>query len=184
MFRRSLGLLLLGVVVLYADPLAGKSDLGKQLKRVERSIDGRFERFIDPSPMVLVGVTRGFHLERFGVVFSLEVNVFPTPNLSPFFKGYDEEQKRNLNRRKKERLKSLESLARKILTEEAAKIEALPTDETVALAISMFYYNWEHIAGLPLHVVVQAPKSALLDYENGRLTDSEFNRQVEVTSLF
>ena len=185
MLRPSLGLLLLGAAMLSAGPPANEHDLGKQLKRVERSIDSRFERAIDEvSPMALAGVTRGFYLEGFGVVFSLEVNVVPTPNISPFFRGYNEEQKRALNRRKQERLKLLAARARKILTEEAAKVESLPADETLALAISLFYYNWEDIGGLPFQLVVQAPKRVFLDHGAGRLTDSEFNRQVEVTSLF
>ena len=184
MLARSLGLLLLGAAMLSAGPPANEHDLGKQLKRVERSIDGRFEQTIHPSPMALVGVTRGFYLQGFGAVFSLEVNVVPTPNISPFFRGYDAEQKRNLNRRKKEQLKPLEARAREILTEEVAKVEALPADEAVALAISLFYYNWEDIGGLPFQLVVQAPKQVLLDRGAGRLTDSEFNRQVEVTSRF
>ena len=171
--------------MLSAGPPANEHDLGKQLKRVERSIDSRFKQAIDEAlPMALAGVTRGFYLEGFGVVFSLEVNVVPTPNISPFFRGYDEQQKRNLNRRKKQRLKSLEARARKVLTEEAAKVEALPADETLALAISLFYYNWEDISGLPFQLVVQAPKRVLLDHGAGRLTDSEFNRQIEVSFVF
>ncbi len=171
--------------MLSAGPPATESDLGKQLKRVERSIDGRFEQTIDEgSPMALAGVTRGFYLEGFGVVFSLEVNVVPTPNISPFFRGYDAEQKRKLNRRKKKQLESLAARARKILTQEAPKIEALPGDETLALAISLFYYNWEDISGLPFQLVVQAPRSVLLDHGAGRLTDAELDRQIEVTSLF
>ena len=171
--------------MLFAGPPANEHDLGKQLKRVERSIDGRFERAIDEAlPMALAGVTRGLYLEGFGVVFSLEVNVVPTPNISPFFRGYNEEQKRALNRRKQERLKLLEARAREILVHEAAKVEALPADETLALAISLFYYNWEYITGLPFQMVVQAPKRVLLDHEAGRLTDSEFNRQIEVRFIF
>ena len=185
MLRPSLALLLVGALMLSAGPPAAESDLGKQLKRVERSIDDRFEQAIDEAlPMALAGVTRGFYLEGFGVVFSLEVNVVPTPSISPFFRGYNEEQKRALNRRKKERLKLLEARAREILVREAAKVESLPADERLALAISLFYYNWEYISGLPFQLVVQAPKSVLLDHGAGRLTDAELDRQVEVTSLF
>ena len=185
MLRPSLGLLLLGAAILSAGPPAADRELGKQLKRVERSIDSRFERAIDEaSPMALAGVTRGLYLDGFGVVFSLEVNVVPTPNISPFFRGYSEEQKRALNRRKQERLQLLAARAREILVHEAAKVESLPADETLALAISLFYYNWEYITGLPFQIVVQAPKRVLLDHGAGRLTDSEFDRQIEVRFIF
>ena len=179
------GLLLAGAVMLSAGPPPTDPDLAKQLQTVERSIDGRFGQAIDEeSPMSLTGVTRGLYLEGFGVVFSLEVNAVPTPGISPFFRGYDEEQKRALNRRKQERLKLLEARAREILVREAAKVASLPADQTLALAISLFYYNWEYVTGLPFQVVVQAPKRALLDHGAGRLTDAELDRQVEVTSLF
>ena len=151
-------------VLLAAEPPAVKPDpIRGEMVTVERSINARFQRIDEPSPIMLLTPARGAYLDGFGTVFTLEVNLAPIANVSPFQRSYSEEQKQQLNIRKRSRLETLESDARVMLIAEAGKLSSLPPRQSVALVISLFHFGWEDLTNLPGQFVMQAEKQTLLD---------------------
>lgn len=150
--------------LLAAEPPAARPDAVRdEMTTVERSINARFQRIDEPSPIMLLTAARGAYLEGFGAVFTLEVNLAPIANVSPFQRSYSEEQKQQLNIRKRARLENLESDARVILIAEAGKLSSLSPKQNVALVISLFHFGWEDLTNLPGQFVMQAEKQTLLD---------------------
>lgn len=158
-----------------AELVPAARELREALHATERSMERRFAE----TSMKLIGRPQGGYLEDFGVVFTLEVNVVPMANVSPFNPGYTEEQLLRLNQRKRERLDDLKTLATDILVNEAVRLEAVPRDGQIALVISLFHFTWEKTTGLPSQVVFQAKRDDLLNREAGRLSESALSKKVE-----
>lgn len=132
-----------------------------EVASVERAIDTRFRDLSSEQPMALLGSARGVYLKGYGAVFTVEVNLAAAANLSPFRQSYSEEEKRQLNIRKRQRLETLETRALEILVEESKKLTRIPAEEVVALAVSLFHFPWEDLTGLPRQMVASAAKSVL-----------------------
>ena len=150
----------------------------KQVVEVERSIDRRFRDLRDAQPMALLGAARGVYLDGYGAVFTIEVNLYPSAALSPFRQSYSEEEKRQLNVRKRQRLESLEQKAREILIEEAGKLVGLPQGEKVALAVSLFHFAWEDLTGLPRQLVMAAARNVLAEAQSGALDAADLRKRL------
>jgi hypothetical protein len=112
-------------------------------------------------------------------VFTVELNLVPMGDISPFQKAYSAEQKRQLNVRKRQRLEDLTEQTRELLVEAAKQLNVVPEGEKVALAVTLFHYNWEDVTGLPSQLVVQAPRSALLAGAAGNLSKAELKARVQ-----
>jgi hypothetical protein len=158
-----LTMLFLPALLAAEPPAVGTDEIRDEMTTVERSINARFQRIDEPVSIVLLTAARGAYLEGFGAVFTLEVNLAPIANVSPFQRSYSEEQKRQLNIRKRARLENLESDARVMLIEEAGKLSSLPPQQNIALVISLFHFGWEDLTKLPGQFVMQAQKRTLLD---------------------
>lgn len=167
--------ILLVAALLAAQAAAGAAveprdrQLRVELQEVEKAIDRRFQDLRDEAPMALLGATRGAYLEGYGAIFTLQINLVPVAGLSPFRQSYGDEERRQLNVRKRQRLETLELKAREILVEESGRLESLPAGETVALAVSLFHFNWEDLTLLPSQMVMAAAKDLLDRARSGAL---------------
>ena len=151
-----------------------------EILEVERAIDRRFRSVGDEAPMMMLGNARGVYLSGYGAVFTVQLNLVPTANVSPFRGSYSDEEKRQLNIRKRQRLETLEQKAREILLEESAKLRSLPEEEKVALAVSLFHFAWEDRTQLPGQVVASSTKTALAELRSGSLQVAEARRRVKI----
>ena len=85
------GVLALAAIVLFAGLLAAETPAESPrldfsaVRRSERTIDGRIERYNTESPMEVIGATRGVYLAGTGLLFSIEVSLSPAVGISPFF---------------------------------------------------------------------------------------------------
>jgi hypothetical protein len=131
------------------------------LASVERSFDGRLERPTTDS-FYLLGTTRGVYLEGYGVVFSTELNLILSPNVSPFHQSFTAIEKARIHGQKVQRLPLLRQQMREMLVASAASLENLPPSEQVVFAVSLFHYSWEDYSGLPSQIVMQAERQKLL----------------------
>jgi hypothetical protein len=131
------------------------------LASVEKSFDGRLE---GPAPdsFYLLGTTRGVYLEGYGAVFSTELNLIVSPNISPFHQSFTKIEKARIHDRKLQRLPVLKQQMRQMLIASAAALENLPPSEQVVLAVTLFHYSWEDYSGLPSQIVMQAERQKLL----------------------
>jgi hypothetical protein len=176
------GMLLLWIVaasILAAEPAVTKPDVRDSLETVERTLSDRMRSDEVLSTMYVLWRPRGAYLEGYGAVFTIELNLAPIGDVSPFQKSYSAEQKRQLNVRKRQRLEDLTEQARQMLVEAASQLKVVPESENVALAVTLFHYNWEDVTNLPSQLVVQAPRSTLLAGAAGKLSKAELKAQVQ-----
>ena len=145
------------------------------LAGIEKTFDGRFLRANAPDSFDLLGATRGVYLEGYGAVFSAELNLIVTPNLSPFHPAFTAQEKSRIHARKVERLPLLKRNMRDMLLASAASLENLPPNEQIVLAVSLFHYSWEDSSGIPSQIVMQAERQKLL----GNATRENAIREVE-----
>ncbi|MCS7316017.1 MAG: hypothetical protein RMI94_11650 [Bryobacterales bacterium] len=132
------------------------------LAALERLFDARIERQAIEDPLLLLGTTRGVYLEGYGAVLTAEVNLVAAPGLSPFRPALTKEEIARLNARKQQRLPQLKQIMREMLQDAAAALEALPPNEQIVLAITLFHYSWEDRTGLPGQILMQAQRQQLL----------------------
>jgi hypothetical protein len=172
-------LMVLTVVALAAEPAITKPDVRDSLETAEQALSDRLRTNEALSTMYVLWKPRGAYLEGYGAVFTIELNLAPMANVSPFQKAYNDEQKGQLNIRKRQRLEDLTEQAREMLVEAAKQLSVVPENEKVALAVTLFHYNWEDLTDLPAQIVVQAPRSALLAGAAGSLSKAELKAQVQ-----
>src|SRR6185295_17549253 len=131
-------------------------------------------------PFQLLGVTRGIYLPGVGLVFSTEVNLMLTTNISPFQQTIPKEYVVRVHSGKLERLRALKQTMREMLVSSAASLETVPAGEQIVLGVTLFYYAWEDTTGLPAQIVMQAPRQKLLDMQQGRVNKSELESAIKV----
>ncbi len=174
------GLLLVSAVVSAVETDPKGAAIRGEIAEVERAIERRFRDVRDEAPMTMLGNARGVYLSGYGAVFTVQVTLVPTANLSPFRSAYSEDEKRQLNIRKRQRLDTLEQRAREILVEESEKLRSLPADEMVALAVSLFHFAWEDLTQLPGQLVASAVKTSLDEVRAGKLEIADVRRRLDV----
>ena len=132
------------------------------LMGLERSFDGRIARANAPDSFDLLGPTRSVYLDGYGVVFSTELNLILSPNISPFHQSFTQIEKTRIHDRKLQRLPVLKQSMREMLISSAAALENLPPNEQVVVAVTLFHYSWEDTSGMPAQIVMQAERQKLL----------------------
>jgi len=132
------------------------------LADLEKSFDGHLEKASITDPFDLLGTTRGVYLAGYGAVFSAELNLIVSPNLSPFHQRFTKQEIARIHDRKLQRLPLLKQSMREMLVTSAATLENLPPNEQVVLAVSLFHYSWEDNNGIPGQIVMQAERQQLL----------------------
>lgn len=153
-------------IVLLCAPLGAtgiellEPDLVGQMEALERAVDRRFRGSTERGATA-ISAARGIYLPGYGVVFSIEVNLEPTANLSPFRRSYTADEIQQLNARKRKGLEPLRETMRSALLELGPRLTELAPDLQVALAVSLFHFPWEDRAELPSQIVIAAPRGAL-----------------------
>jgi hypothetical protein len=133
------------------------------LRVLEKSFDGRVEKVGSADSFYLLGTTRGIYLEGFGAVFTAELNLIVSPNLSPFRPAFTKEEIAQVRARKLRQVTALKATMREMLAAAAAALGEMPAGERIVLGVSLFYYSWEDRSGLPSQIVMQGERGKLLD---------------------
>ncbi|MDX2268503.1 MAG: hypothetical protein NW208_10390 [Bryobacter sp.] len=155
---KSLLLAATATVLLATTPLVSRA----MLQTVEKRIDQKLESLFD-EPFLLLGLTRGVYLEKYGAVFSAELQLVVTPGVGTFgFTTPSKELIASTRAKKLERLPQLKQAMRGQLVSAATLLERMPPGENVVLAVSLFRRNWEDADGLPSQVVMRAQRKSLL----------------------
>ena len=145
---------------------ARTAPLGKQIASAEKALDRHFRSAGAGTSIALIGAARGVYLPQYGAVFLVEVNLAPAANVSPFRRSYSEEEKQQLNARKRERVDDLEQTMREALLQAGAGLTEIGADERVALAVSLFHFPWEDLTQLPKQVVMTGARGELASAES------------------
>lgn len=157
-------------LLLLAAPDAAPQDgraLRASFKLSERVIDDRVQQMTARTPFALLGNTRGAYLAGYGAVFTLEVNLAPVANISPFRPAYSAPEIQALNRQKREKLGLLKAGLRELLAEQAAALTQVPPQEKIAVVVNLFNFHWEDTTSLAFQVVMQGTRQALIEARQG-----------------
>ena len=153
------------------------------LRSLEQSFDKRVLTLNAESPFELLGTTRGVYLEGYGAVLTAEVNLMVTMNLTPFQSTIPKPYIVKVHAQKRQRLPVLKRSMQEALIATAASLDTVPSNEQVAVGVSLFYYKWEDTSGLPSQIVMRAERQKLLDVQLGHVDRSALDSIVQVKEL-
>lgn len=173
--KHFLGLLAVSalLVAAVADPIVTRV----MIQPVEKKIDQRFETLFD-EPFLLLGMTRGFYLDKFGVVFGAELQLVSTPGVGTFgFTAPTKEMIDSTRQKKLTRLPVLKDAMRAQLAAAAVALEKLPAEEKVVLGVSIFRRSWEDSSQLPAQIVMQATRKDLVAARTAKAIDAAIQTQ-------
>jgi hypothetical protein len=154
------------------NPTVSREDLAF----LERVFDSRIASYNPNDPFHLLGNTRGFYLEDYGVLFSSELNLVAAAVVTPFRPRYTPEQLEELRNKKITRLAELKNMMQTQMVDSALRLKSVPPEQRVAVGVSIFRFGWEDSRGIPSQVLMEARRQALLDFESGKL-DAEGLKQ-------
>jgi hypothetical protein len=65
-----------------------------------------------------------------------------------------------------QRMAAIRAAMRAMLVDSARSLDSVPSDQQVAVGLSLFYWKWENRDGLPAQIVMHAQRKALLQSAN------------------
>jgi hypothetical protein len=153
------------------------------IQAMERSFDKRVLTANAESPFDLLGTTRGVYLNGYGAVFTTELSLMVTANVSPFLQTIPKDYVTKVHTQKLQRLAVLKRMLQDAMVATAASLDNVPTQENIVFGVSLFYYKWEDTAGLPSRILMQAERQKLLDVQLGRASRSSVDAIIHVQEL-
>ena len=130
------------------------------------------------APFVLLQDTKGTYLPRFGVVFHLEVNLYPLRSLNMFdLRPYTEEELRQARDAKLAKVRELKTRLSALLLEHGTALTEMPADENVAVVVHLFNMPSEKSQELPTQLVMETSRQSLLEAQAQKVPAAEFERQ-------
>jgi len=153
------------------------------LRAMEQSFDKRILTASSDAPFDLLGTTRGVYLEGYGSVFTTELNLLITTNLSPFQLTIPKEYVTKVHAQKVQRLPLLKRNMQEAMLAVASSLDNVRPQEKIVFGVSIFYYKWEDTSGLPGQIVMQAERQKLLDVQLGRTPRAALESTIRVQEL-
>jgi hypothetical protein len=151
---------------------------------MEQSLDKQLGALFPDDPVMLVGVTHGAYISGYGVVFTGEINLAPSAGISPFHQTISKEEVLRIHQKEIDRLPKLKLALQSMLVSSAASMDAVPADEQIALAISLFHFHWENLDKIPSQIVIHAPKKTLLAVQSGGAYRTELSSAISIEDFF
>ena len=140
-----------------------------EIKVLAAVIDQTMAQTFAP-PFGLLEKTKGTYLPDFGLVFSLEVNLYPARTPSPFdMRPVSKVEVESAERKKLERIETVKKSVPRLLADNASGLRDVSPEETVAVVTHLFQAQTEG-GNLPTQLVVEVKKSDLDQYEDKKLS--------------
>lgn len=185
--RSSTALFLLALAWSLGRPLraqtsaADHADLKNEMKVFEAVINQSVSQTFAP-PFGLLEKAKGAYLPDFGVVFSLEVNLYPTRMPSPFdTRPLSRTEVETARKTKVERIETIKKSVPRLLADHAAALHDVGADETVAVVTHFFEVQAD--GGLPSQVVIEVKKSDLDQYVDKKLSYEQLLGKMKIVEL-
>jgi hypothetical protein len=154
------------------------------IRAMEQSFDKRILTASTESPFDLLGTTRGVYLEGCGAVFTAELNLLVTTNITPFVQKIPKDYVAKTHAKKLQRVPLLKQTMREAMLDMASSLDGVPANENIVLGVSLVYFTkWEDTAGLPSQIIMQAQRQKLLDVQLGRASRSSLDSVIRVEEL-
>lgn len=150
------------------------------VKALDESFDVRLRSLWPDDPVNVLGVTQGVYIGGYGAVFTAEVNVAPSAGITPFHPAVSKDEVVRIHQKKAQRIEKLKDAMREMLISSAARLDGIPDDEQITLAVSLFHWNWEDTAGLPEQIVMHAQKKMLAGVQAKRVDPAVLTAALKV----
>ncbi|MBZ5595979.1 MAG: hypothetical protein LAP39_27365 [Acidobacteriia bacterium] len=151
---------------------------------MEQSFDKRIVTTSSESPFDLLGTTRGVYLEGCGAVFTAELDLMVTTNITPFLQKIPKDYVVKVHAKKLQRVPVLKQTMREAMLDMASSLDGVPANENIVLGVSLVYFTkWEDTSGLPSQIIMQAQRQKLLDVQLGRASRSSLDSIIRVEEL-
>lgn len=133
------------------------------------AVEKNFKQKLEGMQSEILSAPSGLYIPDYGAVFTSEVILAYTPTLNPFHLTITPEEKKDVLKRKQERLPVLRQNLRQLLLDSSATLDNLPANEQIVMSVTSFNYNWELTDGLPSQIQVRGMRSALLEAKAGKV---------------
>lgn len=133
------------------------------MRFLERAIDDSIQMPFPDGQMDLIGVTRGVHLDGYGVVLTSEINLMNNAAVTPFHPKFTPEEVSKVKATKLQRLPALRQRLQQMLLQAGSALSTVPPTEKIVIACNIFYFNWEDSAGMPTQILMQATRKTLIE---------------------
>ncbi len=131
-----------------------------ELADAEHRVDMAIQQKWSDDPLVLIGGTRAFYIEGFGVVMTTELNLVTGPSVNPFHPNLSPEDKERYRKRKNERFPQLKDLMSSTVQQAKTWFPTLKDDEQIALGVQLYRYTWEDPGSIPSQMIWTTTKRA------------------------
>jgi len=160
------------ILLLCALPFGSMADKPKvshaMIQAMADSVDSHLREIWPLDPVEVIGVTQGAYVSGYGAVFVSELNLAPSPGISPFHKEITADELKRTHEKKLGKLPKLKTAMQQVLLSSAGSLDPVPSEEQIALAVTLFYWRGENRDGLPSQIVMHGQKRALVDILAGR----------------
>lgn len=156
--------------------------LKAQMKVLEAVINETMAQTFAP-PFGVLENAKGSYLPDFGVVFSLEVNLYPVRVPNPFdMRPLSKEELEKARRAKLERIGIIKQVVPRLLADHASALRELSANDSIAVVVHLFYFQLEG-DNLPSQIVMEVKKRDLEQYWNKKLSFEDFRGKVSTLEL-
>jgi len=154
----------------------------KQMRVIQAVIDETMGQTFLP-PFGLLKKADGTYLPGFGVVFSLEVNLYPLRVPSPFDpRPLSKDELEKSRRGEMQRIEAIKKGIPRLLADHARGLRELNPGDSVAVVVHLFRVQLQGDQ-LPTQLVFQVKKSDLEDFWNQKLSFEELVSKTRVLEL-
>ena len=133
------------------------------IRELERFFNYRLTGLVKDvdNPVELMGDTRGVQVDDFGVVFTAEVSLVVTPNITPFMQKIPAELAARVRQIRVDRLPVLKAAMKEMMRSIATQVSPqVPATQQVVLVVRLYYGVWEDTTGMPTEVMMRATRAA------------------------
>ena len=153
-----------------------------QMKVMEAVIDETIAQQFAP-PFGLLEKTKGAYVPDFGLVFGLEVNLYPLRSPTPFdARPLSKAELENARKITRQRIESIRKSLPRLLADHASSLHDLNQDQSMAVVVHLFQMETE-LEPLPTQVVVEARKADLDQYWEKKLSYEQLLGKMKILEL-
>ena len=146
--------LLLSLTLFAAPSRVPRAELREAENRFDTVIQ---KRWVDDQ-RVLLGTSRAFYVDGYGVIVTAEINLLTGPSVTPFSLPISPEMIAQHRAKKLERLAHMKDLLASTAQQAKSWFPELRDDEHIAVGVQMYRYVWEDATGLPRQLLSQTTK--------------------------
>jgi len=163
-------------------PRSNLSALKAEMKVFEAVVDGTMAQTFAP-PFGLLEKTKGTYLPGFGLVFSLEVNLYPLRAPSPFdMSPLSKAELDKAQKAKLERMATIKESVPRLLADHAISLRDLGSDDSVAVVVHIFEVQ-SGDTKFPDQLVIKTRKSDLNQFWEKKFSYQELTAKMTTLEL-